>query len=215
MRVGTWNLQGRWDERHAALLSDQDCDVWLLTEVSHRAQLDGGCLTRTTTPMAPDCAWAAVWSKQAHEPLRQPHPASAAARLEDVVLCSSVLPWRSCGGEAPWVAGSTAEKTAAVLSDLDRELPTGAFVWGGDWNHSLSGQEVVGSKAGRAAVQAFLDTRGMVAATRELPSSVEGVLSIDHIAAPIGWSATERHVVAAEGGVRLSDHDAYVVDLQG
>ena len=95
------------------------------------------------------------------------------------------------------------------------QLATGAFVWGGDGNHSLSGQEVVGSKAGRAAVQAFLDTRGLVAATRELPSRVEGVLSIDHIAAPIGWSATARHVVAAKGGVRLSDHDAYVVDLQG
>ena len=43
---------------------------------------------------------------------------------------------------------------------------------------------------------------------------MEGVLSIDHIAAPIGWPATARHVVAAKGGVRLSDYDAYFVDLQ-
>jgi hypothetical protein len=37
MRIGTWNLQGRWDLRHLELLSAHDCDVWLLTEVNKTA----------------------------------------------------------------------------------------------------------------------------------------------------------------------------------
>ena len=214
MRVGTWNLEGRWDDRHAALLSAQECDVWLLTEVSERARLQGWCATTTATPMAPGRAWAAVWSKEGHTSLAEPHPASTAAGLGDLVLCSSVLPWRSCGSDAPWSEGSTADKTSSVLAALDGGLAAGPLVWGGDWNHSLAGQEYVGSAAGRAAVLALLEARGLVASTADLPSCVPGVLSIDHIAAPAGWSAAARHVVAEQDGVRLSDHDAYVVDLQ-
>jgi hypothetical protein len=33
MRIGTWNLAGRWDARHERLMRDQACDVWLVTEV--------------------------------------------------------------------------------------------------------------------------------------------------------------------------------------
>ncbi|WP_267128537.1 MULTISPECIES: hypothetical protein [unclassified Nocardioides] len=39
MRIGTWNLAGRWDARHLALLEAMDCDVLLLTEVSERVRL--------------------------------------------------------------------------------------------------------------------------------------------------------------------------------
>ena len=215
MRVGTWNLEGRWDERHAAVMDAERCDVWLLTEVSDRAHVDGWCVTKTAAPMARARAWAAIWSRQAHQPQPQPHPASAAVRLNDVAFCSSVLPWRACGNKAPWTAGSTAAKTRAVLTALDSNLPAGELVWGGDWNHSLSGREFVGSMKGRSDIEDLLAARGLVAATADLPSAVEGVRSIDHIAAPRDWPvAAHRRVVAAMDGVRLSDHDAYVVDLQ-
>jgi hypothetical protein len=38
MRIGTWNLDGRWSDEHAKFLQRQDCNVWLLTEV--RTDLD-------------------------------------------------------------------------------------------------------------------------------------------------------------------------------
>lgn len=33
MRIGTWNLAGRWSLAHQSFLEDAECDVWLLTEV--------------------------------------------------------------------------------------------------------------------------------------------------------------------------------------
>lgn len=41
MRIGTWNLAGRWDSRHLGLLTAADCDLLLLTEVSERVELLG------------------------------------------------------------------------------------------------------------------------------------------------------------------------------
>jgi hypothetical protein len=32
MRIGTWNVDARWDRRHERLVTGQVCDVWLLTE---------------------------------------------------------------------------------------------------------------------------------------------------------------------------------------
>lgn len=40
MRIGTWNVENRlMTEKHRDLLLDQECDVWLLTEV-HRKWAD-------------------------------------------------------------------------------------------------------------------------------------------------------------------------------
>lgn len=41
MRIGTWNLDARWDERHLALMVSQRCDVWLLAEVIDRVAVPG------------------------------------------------------------------------------------------------------------------------------------------------------------------------------
>ena len=41
MRIGTWNLGGRWGDQHRAFLRRRDCDVWLLTEVRTDVQLHG------------------------------------------------------------------------------------------------------------------------------------------------------------------------------
>ena len=30
VRIGTWNLEGRWSRDHLDLFIQQDCDVWLL-----------------------------------------------------------------------------------------------------------------------------------------------------------------------------------------
>jgi hypothetical protein len=206
MRIGTWNLAGRCTPRHRELLEEQDCDVWLLTEVSVDLELAGFRRHTTTALMAARRHWAAVLSRLEMTALPDPHPASAAADLDGTVYCSSVLPWRSCGSGPPWVGGRQADKTAAVVADLDAALPEGPLVWGGDWNHALVGAEYAGSLAGRRHILDFLQRRGLIAATATLPHRMAGLATIDHIAVPGGPTSAIRF--AAEG---LSDHDGYVV----
>jgi hypothetical protein len=87
-------------------------------------------------------------------------------------------------------------------------------VWGGDWNHALTGREYTGSATGRASVLAALEALELQVPTRELPHRVEGLLSIDHIAVPASWQVEDAYrIVAADAGKRLSDHDAYVVSV--
>lgn len=102
MRIGTWNLAGRWDDRHRALLEMMDCDVLLLTEVSERLAVPGYDLHLGRQLMAPKRRWAAVASRLPGSPEPDPHGASAMVALEGLRVCSSILPWRSCGTRAPW-----------------------------------------------------------------------------------------------------------------
>ena len=54
MRIGTWNLAGRvWLPAHRELLTVQDCDVWLLTEVRADVDLPGYQAHLTAGEMAP------------------------------------------------------------------------------------------------------------------------------------------------------------------
>lgn len=41
LRVGTWNLAGRWIGKHAAFMAEQRCNIWLLTEVRTDVDLGG------------------------------------------------------------------------------------------------------------------------------------------------------------------------------
>lgn len=215
IRIGTWNLAGRWDPRHQALLLAEDVDVWLLTEVSERLLLPGYDSHATRGRMARRRAWASIVSRRELEPLDDPHPASAAARVDGIPYCSSILPWRGCGQCDPWIAGSHGDRTGHAVHQLAASLVGQPLVWGGDWNHALSGKEHTGSKAGRAHILALVRGRDLDVPTAELPHRISGLLSIDHIAVPSGWAATARRVVAEVDGVRLSDHDAYVVDVAG
>lgn len=147
-------------------------------------------------------------------PGEDPHPASAAARIEGITWCSSILPWRGCGQVHPWIVGSHGERTQHAVEQLARTLPPGPLVWGGDWNHALSGDEHAGSKAGRGHVAAFVAARALQVPTATLPHRIAGLLSIDHIALPATWPRSARRVVAEADGARLSDHDAYVVDAR-
>ena len=215
LRIGTWNLAGRWDLRHASLLGAADCDVWLLTEVPEKLDLPGYASHRTEEHMQPHRAWARVLARVPFTPLADPHPASAAVCIDGVTYCSSVLPWRGCGASHPWIEGNHGERTRHVLGQLTVTLGQGALVWGGDWNHALSGAERAGSKAGRAHLLALVGGRSLHVPTGDLPHRVAGLLSIDHVAIPSSWRATARRISAEVDGARLSDHDAYVVDVVG
>lgn len=214
MRVGTWNLEGRWSQDHLGLLAAQECDVWLLTEVRDDTSVPGFGSHLTAARMGERKHWAGVFSRSPIDPLPDPHPASAAAVVRGLVWCSSILPWRSCG-TTPWGEGTTAEKTSRALEQLTAGLPVGALVWGGDWNHAMEGREYAGSLAGRAAIKNVLADRQLKLATQGFPHCMPGLFTIDHIAVPEGTEIVDVTRVVAEGrrGHRLSDHDIYATEV--
>ena len=186
------------------------CDVLLLTEVSERLDVPGYDLHLGRQLMAPRRRWAAVASRLSMSPESDPHGASAMVRLEGLRVCSSILPWRSCGTRDPWVGVTSAEKTSAAVAGIEASAPA---VCGGDWNHALSGREWTGSVAGRRYLLAAVERLELQVPTAPSPHQIEGLLSIDHIAVPKSWvvSAKQRHR-AFVGATRISDHDAYVVE---
>lgn len=195
-------------------MAAQECDVWLLTEVSDRVQLADLHAHRGQSYMAARRRWAAIFTRRAFHPLADPHPTSASVRLGATTLVSSVLPWRSCGSRHPWGGGRHAEKTQASVREIVESIESPA-IWGGDWNHTMHGREYAGSQAGRARIAEAIHELQLQIPTEHLPHRIDGLLSIDHIAVPAGGVvlAAER-VVATADGKRLSDHDAYVVNIQ-
>ena len=217
MRIGTWNLDGKNSADHQQFLEREACDVWLLTEVPSCFSLDGGQLFRSA-PMTEAKSWAAVWSRGDAAPSPSPHPAAATAVVDGVLYCSCVLPWRSARASwPPEDAGDLAAMTVAALGRMGKALlaAPGSVVWGGDWNHALDGREYVGSIAGRKAILDLRDGLHLQVPTASLPHAMPGLLSIDHIAVPVDWQVTDpRRVVATASSKRLSDHDAYIVDVE-
>lgn len=138
VRIGTWNLQGRWDARHLDRIESMRCDVLLLTEVSERVEIPEMTIHLSRGRMAATRRWAAVASPHSLLGLRDPHGASALAEIDGRRMCSSILPWRFCGTSPPWIGKTTADETTAAVAALESASP---YVWGGDWNHALSGRE--------------------------------------------------------------------------
>lgn len=215
MRIGTWNIAGRWSEHHAALLAGADCDVWLLTEANERTSLPGFELHASEMLMAPRRRWAAVASRLPMTPEPDPHPASARARIGSTTYVSSVLPWRSCGPALPWVGDRHVDKTENAVGELVANLrDVASLVWGGDWNHAMTGKEYAGSMGGRRAVLAALESLNLEAATTDLPHAIDGLQTINHLAVPTGVRVVASRIDARHEGKRLSDHDAYVVEFE-
>jgi hypothetical protein len=212
VRIGTWNMAGRWSAEHRAFLEDEGCDVWLLTEVPLEAKISGMTAYRTAATMQPHKSWAAVVGRVPPEGRSDPHRATASAVIGDVRFLSSVLPWRSCG--ASWEGSSLAEKQALTLAELS-PLINERTVWGGDWTQALEGTDYVGTRAGRAAITAVLEASRLSLPTRSLGSATTGHRSIDHIAVPMTWDVLAAWRIPADvRGRRLSDHDAYVVSIK-
>ena len=215
VRIGTWNLAGRWTREHARFVLNLDCDVLLLTEVSERVVIPGYGLHLGTALMAQRRRWAGVASRLEISPLRDPHPASAMALMAGSTFCSSILPWKGARSRDIWAGSRHAEWTESCLSSLLPALPTERLIWGGDWNHALSGREWAGSIGGRTALLAALEKLNLHVPTADLPHRIDGLLSIDHIAIPAGVAvAAASRVVASADRHRLSDHDAYVVEVR-
>lgn len=214
MRIGTWNLAGRWTPAHHEFLVQMDCEVLLLTEVSERLELPGYAGHVTVDLMAARRRWAGVFSRSDLVPLPDPHPASAMARVDGVTFCSTILPWKGVERRPPWIDGNHAAKTQHAVDALLAALPKDDLVWGGDWNHALQGREWAGSNGGREFIAKALVELDLQVPTAGLGHPIDGLLSIDHIAVAQSASVTQvEHVPATREGARLSDHDAYVVQL--
>lgn len=215
VRIGTWNLAGRWSEQHRDLMLEADCDVWLLTEVNERTCLPGYSVHLSQSLMAPRRRWAGIASRLLMASSPDPHPASAQVRVGSTTYVSSILPWKGCRSMPPWTGESHADKTRNTIDDLLIHLRAAdSLVWGGDWNHALTGKEYAGSIGGRRAVVDVLEALGLQSATADLPHATEGLLTIDHVAVPAGLRAAASRIDVTHEGKRLSDHDAYVVEVE-
>ena len=211
MRIGTWNLEGKWSPDHLALLTRQNCDVWLLTEVRAEVAIPGMQGHRTADFMDPGRSWAAILSTLDATLQPDPHPATAMVDIEGFRFMSSVLPWRSCGPS--WEGATLADKLGATLGVLGKYVDR-TTVWGGDWNQALEGPEYVGSLDGRRQIIELTREAGLSVPTSTLASASKGHRAIDHVAVPIDWDVNAAYRVAAQaGGHRLSDHDAYVISV--
>ena len=213
-RIGTWNLAGRWTGAHHAFLAHLDCDVLLLTEVSERLELLGYQLHRSVQLMAARRRWAAVLSRAELTPLADPHLASAMAIVGGTTYCSSILPWRSCRDRLPWVGARHVDKTEHAVKELRANLPKGDLVWAGDWNHAMQSREYAGSQGGRQHLLRALEELDLTVPTALLPHRIDGLLTIDHIAiARSEADVIPTRCIAESEGKRLTDHDAYVVEI--
>jgi len=210
MRIGTWNLEGKWTDAHERFLLAGDCAVWLLTEVTTTVVMSGYQSQMTGSLMLPGKCWSAVFSRDPLTPLDDPHFASAMAQVNGITFCSSILPWRSAV-EPLWPGASQGERTQRAVNSLLAQLPATGLVWGGDWNHALVGAETTGCAPGQQAILAAVDALGLVVPTKGLRGRREGQLSIDHIA--VAAASTVASVERFEASERLSDHDAYIVEL--
>lgn len=101
MRIATWNLAGRWSPHHEALMHEVGADLWLLTEVHHRTNVDGFVSYPSAVDMAFQRYWAAVLSNREGTDPYEPHSASSAVTIDGTTYCSTVLPWRTSGSQ-PW-----------------------------------------------------------------------------------------------------------------
>ena len=118
-----------------------------------------------------------------------PSPSDGPRDVGDWTFASSILPWRSCGSE-PWGEGRHVGKTTRALDDLLDRLPRGRLIWGGDWNHAISGREYAGSIGGSTSLLAALSELDLTVPTGDRPHRIDGLLSIDHIAVSAGLDAS-------------------------
>ncbi len=220
MKIGTWNLDARWTAAHEALLTREHVDVWLLTEVSPSLSIPGFHRHFSKHRMARGQHYSAILSRLPlqplpDQPLPDPHPASAAAILDGIVYCSSILPWSTCAHDlsSPWAGGtSVQEMVRDSIDQISQSLNTTSLVWGGDWNQNLDGDwEYVGSSGGRAEIERAVEKWDLQVLTASLPHRRAGNHTIDHIAVPRTW----KHGKATRlDATSLSDHDAYIIEAE-
>lgn len=210
LRIGTWNLDARWDDRHRAFVDRLDCDVLLLTEVRPGVEISGMVGHHTKHRMARGQSWAAIFAADL-TPLHDPHPAVALAEVEGIRVACSVLPWRGAGAHYPWGGDRSVDRVGDVVDAIVAAEPS---IWGGDWNTSFASDGYSPAAGSRSRLRAAAERLQTQIPTLDLLSQHDAGRTIDHVAVPAQWRfrLAERHP-AEHAGAMLSDHDAYVVEV--
>jgi hypothetical protein len=217
MRVGTWNLEGRWSAGHAAFMAQCACDIWLLSIVQDAFAPQTGETARSEPRgEGDDVSWSAVWSAAGLAAIEPSHPAVACARVGELLVCRSVRPWRNAAPFSDDDGDSVASITRAAIAGVRDALAGGQdVIWGGGWNHGLYEQENVGTLLGRRGIRELVAELALQTPTARLPNSIAGMFSTDHIAVPERWEVHDAsRVIAQLRGRRLTDSDAYVVECE-
>jgi hypothetical protein len=211
MKIGTWNIEGKWSPQHKRVLTDAACDVWLLTENRPEATLPGYHQHVSVALMGDGKHWAGILSRWPMRALPDPHPATVGAEIAGRNFWCSVLPWPRSGGGAPWDGADHPARMEAALRSISAVLVGGNAVWGGDWNHPLIGNLSGFSRKAQGHLTRIIDTHGLQVPTRELPGRSAPQFSIDHIAIPGDWIVSGAGRTQVSG--RVSDHDLYWVEV--
>jgi len=160
--------------------------------------------------MGRDKHWAAVAYNGVMDPIDDPYPASAAALIDGIFVCTSVLPWPLAQEDWPWGPTEHQLRMEMNLDHLVAAMKNNAVIWGGDWNQPLTGNLAGFTRAAQASILGVVDRLSLQVPTASQPSRHRAQQSIDHVAVPQSWTVRAAGHVAVESS--LSDHDAYWVD---
>lgn len=212
MRIGTWNLEGRWSADHARAMAGARCDVWLLTAIRPRVSLEGYHQHLATALIAEGNHWAGLLSRWPIEPEPDPHPASALGRIDGHLYCASVLPWPLLheDGVDLWEGEDHLSRVTSTIEALAPVLGGAEAVWGGAWNQPLAGNIVGYSRTVQEALGAAVDDLGMQVPTATLRARNGRQNTVDQVAVPKTWLLADAGAVTVDGA--LSDHDIYWVE---
>jgi len=212
VRIGTWNLEGRWSADHARAMAGARCDVWLLTAVRPRVSLEGYYQHLTGALLGEGNHWAGLLSRWPIEPEPDPHPASALGRIDGRLYCASVLPWPLLheDGVDLWEGDDHLGRVTTTVEALAPVLAGGEAVWGGAWNQPLAGNIIGFSRTVQEALEQAVDDLGLQVPTATLRARNGMQNTVDQVAVPKTWLLGDAGSVAVDGA--LSDHDIYWVE---
>ena len=140
------------------------------------------------------------------------------------VVYGSVLPWRQIVQQAPSLvrpyenyATAFQRILAEQVADLMRfrvRFPDRMIIWAGDFNQSLVGRNLTGSKSGREQLSSALKHLDLVAWNSNAPHSRTDMCAIDLVCGPdVDRIPRIELIPTHQEGRKLSDHMGYVVQL--
>ena len=235
MRIATWNLERGGRTRAARLAQEETlrtlhADVVVLTEPPAAYRNGPGIVTSPAQRSGkgdPE-SWVAIVGPGVEVvPLDIPYERLAvAARVavggRRLTIYGAVLPWLSVRSHAPEIVRDGEEFSDvfgrvlnAQKADLLKLRANGEpVVWAGDFNQSVAGSNLGGSKSGRAALNECLADLGMVAWNGQAAHARDCLRAIDLICGPRDQTIlAEGRIEPGRDGVRMSDHAGYWVDL--
>jgi len=237
VRIATWNLArgGRTAVARRAQLEivrHLDVDVMVVTEPPNELLEGPGVVSSPQERpgrSGPE-SWVVLLG-DGLEPVGEQLPyerMATAARFRadgiDVIAYGSVLPWRAAPHQAPDLAqpGESAstmfERVLAAqeadIRALQERHPQAVVIWAGDFNQSLAGPNLTGSRRGRVALLAALGRLGMQAWNAESPHARSGLSTIDLVCGPATVPVKSIELLEPSlGGQSLSDHAGYIVEV--